>query len=63
MNAMKITPSLAEFRRLAERSSVIPIRLTLLSDRETPVSVFDKLVGESPGFLLESLEGGERWAR
>ncbi|WP_420613229.1 anthranilate synthase component I [Candidatus Spongiisocius sp.] len=60
---MKVTPSPAGFRRLAEHASVVPIRMALLSDRETPVSAFGKLVGHSPGFLLESLEGGERWAR
>ena len=60
---MDITPSLAEFRQLAEDSPVVPIRMALLSDRETPVSAFGKLVGDSPGFLLESLEGGERWAQ
>ncbi len=60
---MKVTPSPAEFRRLAEHASVVPVRIALLSDRETPVSAFGKLVGDSPGFLLESLEGGERWAQ
>ena len=60
---MKVTPGPAGFRRLAEHASVVPIRMALLSDRETPVSAFGKLVGDSPGFLLESLEGGERWAR
>ncbi|MDE0374533.1 MAG: anthranilate synthase component I [bacterium] len=59
---MKVTPSPAEFRRLAEHASVVPVRIALLSDRETPVSAFGKLVGDAPGFLLESLEGGERWA-
>ncbi len=60
---MKVTPSPDEFRRLAEHASVVPVRIALLSDRETPVSAFGKLVGDSPGFLLESLEGGERWAQ
>jgi anthranilate synthase component 1 len=35
----------------------------VLADRETPVSAFEKLVGADPGFLLESVEGGENWAR
>lgn len=43
--------------------SVVPLSIEILGDRETPVSVFEKLVGSENGFLLESLEGGERWAR
>lgn len=34
-----------------------------MADRDTPVSAFEKLVGDAPGFLLESVEGGERWAQ
>ena len=48
---------------MAESFPVIPVAMTLLADRETPVSAYGKLVGDSPGFLLESLEGGERWAQ
>ena len=60
---MEISPDLAGFRRMAESLPVIPVTMTLLSDRETPVSAYGKLVGDQPGFLLESLEGGERWAQ
>ena len=48
---------------MAESFPVVPVTMTLLSDRETPVSAYGKLVGDRPGFLLESLEGGERWAQ
>ncbi|HEY8393473.1 MAG TPA: anthranilate synthase component I family protein [Thermaerobacter sp.] len=37
------------------------VRLAL--DQETPVTVFRKLAGDGPGFLLESLGGGERAGR
>src|SRR6266508_4613615 len=30
---------------------------------ETPVAAFSKLVGGGQGFLLESVENGERWGR
>ncbi len=60
---MHITPSLEDFLELAGRYSVIPVAVTQLADRETPVSAFEKLVGQEPGFLLESVEGGERWAQ
>ena len=33
------------------------------ADLETPISVYMKLRGETPSFLLESVEGGERIAR
>ncbi|MDP3984699.1 MAG: chorismate-binding protein [Acidimicrobiia bacterium] len=56
-------PELAEFLDLARRYSVVPVYQTVLADRDTPVSAFEKLVGDNPGFLLESVEGGERWAQ
>jgi anthranilate synthase component I len=52
-----------EFLDLAARHPVVPVTMEVLGDRETPVTVFEKLVGEADGFLLESVEGGERWAR
>ncbi len=58
-----IRPGPEEFAALAERYAVVPVWVELLGDRETPVSVFEKLVGDAPGFLLESVEGGETWAR
>ena len=48
---------------LAAGHRVVPVMLRLLADRETAVSVYEKLVGDRPGFLLESAEGGDRWAR
>jgi anthranilate synthase component 1 len=56
-------PSLNEFLDLATRHSVVPVFDTVLADRDTAVSAFEKLVGAAPGFLLESVEGGERWAQ
>jgi anthranilate synthase component 1 len=51
------------FIDLARSYAVIPVSIEVLADRETAVSVFEKLIGNQPGFLLESVEGGERWAR
>jgi anthranilate synthase component 1 len=56
-------PSLPEFLDLATRHSVVPVFDKVLADRDTAVSAFEKLVGDAPGFLLESVEGGERWAQ
>ena len=60
---MDLRPSRAEFRALAREHTVIPIWRELLADLTTPVAAFARLVGDEPGFLLESVEHGERWAR
>ena len=41
----------------------MPVWAELLADLETPVAAYAKLVGDEPGFLLESVEHGERWSR
>ena len=56
-------PSLEEFRELAVEHTVVPVWSEVLGDLETPVAAYLKLVGEGEGFLLESVEHGERWAR
>lgn len=48
---------------LGQQYTVVPVWTELLADVETPVGVCTKLVGEGEGFLLESVEHGERWAR
>ena len=60
---MKLQPTRAEFHALAAEHSVVPVWTELLGDLETPVAAFLKLVGDGPGFLLESVEHGERWSR
>jgi anthranilate synthase component 1 len=40
-----------------------PVVRELPADLETPVSVYLKLAGQSPSFLLESVTGGEQLAR
>ncbi|MEY3358482.1 MAG: anthranilate synthase component [Actinomycetota bacterium] len=60
---MRISPTRDEFRALAATYGVVPVWTEVLADRHTPVGVFLALVGDAPGFLLESVEHGERWAR
>lgn len=60
---MHISLTKERFIDLAERYTIVPVATEVLGDRETPVSVFEALVGDDDGFLLESVEGGERWAR
>ncbi|RJQ50588.1 MAG: anthranilate synthase component I [Nitrospiraceae bacterium] len=57
-----IYPDFSEFKKKAEDGNLIPVCREILADLETPVSAFLKLKGKT-GFLLESLEGGEKWAR
>ena len=60
---MRISPSRDEFVALAASHGVVPVWTEVLADRHTPVGAFLALVGDEPGFLLESVEHGERWAR
>ena len=61
---MKVTPDRATFVSLAADYDLIPVRTQLLGDRDTAVSVFEALAHEhEDGFLLESVEGGDTWAR
>ncbi len=55
-------PSFAQFCELALSHRVIPVWRELLADLVTPVSIFSRLVGDQPGFLLESVAGGQ-WSR
>lgn len=57
-------PDRQEFRNMAEKGNLIPVCLEILADTETPVSALAKIYnGHGPVFLLESMEGGERWGR
>ena len=60
---MKIQPSRAQFKTFAVEHNIVPVWTEVLGDLETPVAAFVKLVGDEPGFLLESVEHGERWSR
>jgi len=58
------TPGPAEARALAADHALVPVFREILADMLTPVRAYTLLCpsGE-PGFLLESVEGGERLAR
>ncbi len=56
-------PSRAEFHALAAEHTVVPVWRELLADLVTPVAAYARIVGDGPGFLLESVEHGERWSR
>jgi anthranilate synthase component 1 len=60
---MMLSPSRNEFFKLARCGNLIPVYREILADMETPVSAFRKIDDGRSAFLLESIEGGEKWAR
>src|SRR5229473_8233160 len=58
------TPTRDEARVLAKDHALIPVFREVLADMLTPVRAYTLLCPPgTPGFLLESVEGGERLAR
>ncbi|MEJ7655366.1 MAG: chorismate-binding protein [Chloroflexia bacterium] len=57
------TPDITTFRQIARPGSIVPVYREIFADLETPVSAYIKLFDGEYGFLLESVEGGERLAR
>ena len=52
-----------DFARYAERGNLIPVYREMLADMETPVSALSRFAEDENVFLLESVEGGERFGR
>ena len=53
------------FLERAKRSGggIVPVMREVVTDADTPVAAFAKIARPPFAFLLESLVGGERWAR
>jgi anthranilate synthase component 1 len=58
-----IAPSLSDFKQLATQGNLIPIFEEIHYDLESPISAFRKIDDGKTSFLLESVEGGEKWGR
>jgi len=60
-----IQPDKPTFLRQAEPGTLVPVFQEFHADLETPVSAYLKVSARFPTdhFLLESVEGGEKWAR
>lgn len=57
-------PDKNQFIELSNSANVIPVCREILADMETPVSLLKKIHADSEAvFLLESVEGGEKWGR
>jgi anthranilate synthase component 1 len=59
-----IKPNREEFLKLSGRGNLIPVFSEILADLQTPVGAFMKIADKSRyAYLLESVEGGEKWGR
>ncbi|MDD5643747.1 MAG: anthranilate synthase component I [Syntrophales bacterium] len=58
-----VIPDFTAFQEMARQGNLIPVYREILGDLETPVAAYKKLRGEGCSFLLESVEGGEKWGR
>ncbi len=66
MSAIPVTDStttLSAFQTMAKDFRAVPVTRELLADLTTPMAAFLRVVGDEPGFLLESVENAERWSR
>ena len=56
-------PPIETFRTLSGNGNLIPVYREIMADMDTPVTAFKKLDDGRFSFLLESIEGGEKWGR
>jgi anthranilate synthase component 1 len=63
MSSSDPIPDRNTFLQMARPGAVLPVRVEFAFDIDTAVTAYAKLRGGPFGFLLESVEGGERWAR
>src|SRR6266851_4317806 len=53
----------ADFLARAQRGGMVPVLREVVLDGDTPLGAFVKVARPPFAFLLESVVGGERWAR
>lgn len=59
-----VYPTREAFHNLAKQGNIVPVYREIVADMDTPVSAFKKLADHTDNvFLLESVEGGEKFAR
>ncbi|KNY25279.1 anthranilate synthase component I [Pseudobacteroides cellulosolvens] len=56
-------PELSKAVKLSKEYNIIPVIMEVYADMETPISLFKRFEDSQYCFLLESVEGGEKWAR
>lgn len=60
---MRLLPDFDSFKAHASDARVVPVWREFLFDVDTAVTAYGKLARPPFGFLLESVVGGEQWAR
>jgi anthranilate synthase component 1 len=63
MRTPQYVPDFNGFCALSNQGNLIPVFREVLADLETPVSAFSKIDQGPCAYLLESVEGGEKWGR
>ncbi|MBM4119694.1 MAG: anthranilate synthase component I [Nitrospira sp.] len=63
MTRFSYSLSFEQFHALSRQGNLIPLYKEILADFETPVSAFTKIDHGPSAYLLESIEGGDNWAR
>ena len=58
-----VFPDFNDFCQLAQKGNLVPVYREIMADMDTPVTAFRKIDDGCYSFLLESIEGGEKWAR
>lgn len=57
-------PELSDFISMAKNAGLVPVCQEILADLDTPLTAFAKVaVDKKHAFLLESVQGGEKWGR
>ncbi len=56
-------PNETTYAGLAREYDIVPVYKEVMADLETPVSVLQRFITRENAFLLESMEGGEKWGR
>ena len=60
---LPLSPPRETFLDLAAQYRIVPVSVRLPADTVTPISLFQRFDDQKRAFLLESVVGGERWAR
>lgn len=58
-----VQPDFPSFIKLAQTGRLVPVHTEILADTETPVRTLMRFHKSPYLFLLESVEGGEKWGR
>ncbi|TCO73799.1 anthranilate synthase component I [Marinisporobacter balticus] len=58
-----IYPKYQNFIEMSKGQKMIPISMEIGGDMDTPITLFKKLCKDKNSYLLESVEGGNKWGR